>query len=126
LARVLVVDDDPQFRRVMRVALAASGYEISEAADGLRALDELRAQAMDVVLLDWRMPVMDGEATCRAIRAGSSVPIIVVTASDRVENARASGAGDILHKPVNVETLLERIETALGATGTRQRDTDVR
>lgn len=117
MARVLVVDDDPQFRRAIRVALMARGYEVSEAADGLQALGKMQATHMGVVLLDWRMPGMDGEATCRALRAASSVPIIVLTASDRIREALAAGADSFLRKPVNINSLLARIEAALERDG---------
>ncbi len=117
MTRVLVVDDDPQFRRVVRIALAASGYEVSEAADGLQALDEMGAKPINVVLLDWKMPRMDGAAACKAIRARSEVPIIVVTASDSVRDASAIGVDAILRKPVNIEALRGRIETALEVRG---------
>ena len=117
MTRVLVVDDDPQFRRVVRIALAASGYEVSEAADGLQALDEMGAKPINVVLLDWEMPRMAGAAACKAIRARSEVPIIVVTASDSVRDASAIGVDAILRKPVNIEALRGRIETALEVRG---------
>ncbi len=108
---VLVVDDDPQFRRVIRVALRAHGYDVSEAADGYQALSEMQAKAIDIVLLDWKMPGMDGEATCQAIRSTSKVPIILVTASDRMNDAFARRVDAILKKPVNIESLLACVES---------------
>lgn len=113
MARILVVDDDPQFRRLIRVVLTATGYEVTEAANGLQALTELRAKAVDLILLDWRMPGMDGEATCQAIRRAGNLPIIVVTASDRVQEAFAAGADAFLRKPVDSDALLARISAAL-------------
>ncbi len=114
MTSVLVVDDDPQFRRVIRVALRAHGYDVTEAADGYQALSEIQAKAIDVVLLDWKMPGMDGEATCHAIRSTSKVPIILVTASDLVNKAFASRVNAIFHKPVNIEALLACIESGSG------------
>ena len=114
MTRVLVVDDDPQFRRVMRIALRAHGYDVTEAADGYQALGEMRIKAIDVVLLDWKMPGMDGEATCRAIRSTSKVPIIVVTASDRLSDAFATRVDAVFHKPVNIEALLACIDSGSG------------
>jgi CheY-like chemotaxis protein len=64
LARVLVVDDDLQDRRVVRIALTVRGYDVREAANGFEALDEMRLAVVDVILMDWLMPGMDGEA-CR-------------------------------------------------------------
>lgn len=114
MTSVLVVDDDPQFRRVIRVALRAHGYDVSEAGDGFQALSEMQAKAVDVVLLDWKMPGMDGEATCRAIRSASRIPIILVTASDRVNDAFATCVDAIFRKPVNIEALLACIESETG------------
>jgi two-component system KDP operon response regulator KdpE len=108
------VDDDPQFRRVIRVALRAHGYDVAEAGDGYQALSEIQAKAIDVVLLDWKMPGMDGEATCQAIRSTSKVPIIVVTASDRVSDTFATRVNAVFHKPVDIETLLACIDAGSG------------
>ena len=115
--RILVVDDDPQFRRVVRVALTARDHEVREAASGFEVLDRALFEAVDVILVDWIMPGMDGDATCRAIRAASCVPIIVMTASDRAREAFSAGAGAFLKKPVSIERLLASIETILGNTG---------
>ncbi|MGP8248067.1 MAG: response regulator [Bryobacteraceae bacterium] len=116
-----MVDDDLQYRRALRIALTVRGYDVREAANGFEALDEMRLAVMDVILMDWIMPGMDGEATCRAIRATSSVPIIVVTASDRVQEALAAGADAGLKKPVNINSLLARTEAVLGGRGTSRR-----
>lgn len=114
VARILVVDDDPQYRRAVRIALTARGYGVSEAADGFLALEEVRAAAFDLVLLDWRMPGMDGGETCRAIRASRPVPVIVVAAPDREAEALAAGAEAFFRKPVDAGTLLARIGAVLG------------
>ena len=114
MTSVLVVDDDPQFRRVIRVALCAHGYDVCEAGDGFQALIEMQAKPIDVVLLDWKMPGMDGEATCDAIRSTSRVPIILVTASDRVNDAFTKCVNAIFRKPVNIEALLACIESGAG------------
>lgn len=118
MTSILVVDDDPQFRRVIRIALAGRGYDVSEAADGFQALSEMQAKAIDVVLLDSKMPGMDGEETCHAIRSTSKVPIIVVTASARVSDAFATCVNAIFHKPVNIEVLLACIEAGAGRSVT--------
>lgn len=91
-----------------------------EAANGLEALDETRIQATDVILMDWVMPGMGGDPACRAIRAASSVPIIVVTALDREREALAAGADVFLQKPVSIHTLQAGIEAILGARGTHR------
>ena len=120
LARILVVDGDFRYRRAVRIALTVRGYEVPEAANGLEALDETRIEATDVILMDWVMPGMGGDAACRAIRTASSVPIIVVTALDREREALAAGADVFLQKPVSIHTLQAGIEAILGARGTHR------
>ena len=78
-ATILVVDDEPQIRRVMRTTLTAEGYAVIEARDGAEALEKLRSERPDLILLDMNMPVMDGLQACREIRSGSEVPIIMLT-----------------------------------------------
>ncbi|HVA17051.1 MAG TPA: response regulator, partial [Candidatus Dormibacteraeota bacterium] len=72
-ATILVVDDEPQIRRVMRATLSAQGYSVVEARDGQEALEKLRTERADLVLLDMNMPVMDGLEACREIRRDSNV-----------------------------------------------------
>lgn len=114
--RILVVDDDSQIRRVMRATLTARGYEVNDARSGEAALDRLREQAYDLVLLDMNMPGVDGLETCRAIRAGSEVPIIMLTVrnteQDKVD-ALDAGADDYITKPFGTPELLARIRAAL-------------
>jgi two-component system KDP operon response regulator KdpE len=73
--RILVVDDEPQIRRVLRATLSAQGYEVHDARSGEEALDKLRALRVDLVLLDMNMPGMSGLETCHAIRGSSEVAI---------------------------------------------------
>jgi two-component system, OmpR family, KDP operon response regulator KdpE len=77
--KILVFDDEPQMRRALRASLNAQGYEVVEAQSGEEAVRKLDAQVCDFVLLDMNLPGRDGLATCRAIRAGSGVPIIIVS-----------------------------------------------
>jgi two-component system KDP operon response regulator KdpE len=118
-ARVLVVDDDPQIRRVMRVTLTGQGYEVDDARNGEAALEKLRDQRFDLVLLDMNMPGIGGLETCRAIRAGSEIAIIMLTVRDsdldKVE-ALDAGADDYVTKPYNAPELLARIRAALRRT----------
>jgi two-component system, OmpR family, KDP operon response regulator KdpE len=113
---ILVVDDDPQIRRVMRVALVASGYIASDARSGESALEALRNNKYDLVLLDINMPGMGGLETCRMIRATSEIPIIMLTVrgsqNDKVE-ALDAGADDYVTKPFGTPELLARIRAAL-------------
>jgi len=82
--RILVVDDDPQIRRVMRVTLTGQGYEVDDVKSGEAALDKLREERFDLVLLDMNMPGMSGVETCRAIRETSEIAIIVLTVITKV------------------------------------------
>lgn len=115
-ATILVVDDEPQIRRVMRATLTAQGYAIVEARDGQEALEKMRSEKPDLVILDVNLPVMDGLETCRAIRAGSSVPVIMLTVrSAEKDKVRAldAGADDYIVKPFGIQELLARIRAAL-------------
>jgi two-component system KDP operon response regulator KdpE len=114
--KILVVDDDPQIRRVMRVRLTGLGYEIIEARSGEQALEVFREFLPDLVLLDLNMPGMGGQAACRQIREGSDVPIIILTVSnteDEKVEALDAGADDYVTKPFGMNELLARIRAAL-------------
>jgi two-component system KDP operon response regulator KdpE len=114
--KILMVDDDPQIRRVMRVRLTGLGYEIIEARSGEQALEVFREFLPDLVLLDLNMPGMGGQAACRQIREGSDVPIIILTVSN-TENEKVqaldAGADDYVTKPFGMNELLARIRAAL-------------
>jgi two-component system KDP operon response regulator KdpE len=113
---ILVVDDEPQIIRVLKTTLSSHGYGIRTAADGEQALQELKGWSPDLVITDLRMPNMGGLELCRAIRAESSVPIIVLSVkgeeSIKVE-ALDAGADDYVTKPFNVNELLARVRAAL-------------
>jgi two-component system KDP operon response regulator KdpE len=114
--RILVVDDEPQIRRVMKHTLTAQSYLVTEARSGEQALEKLRVQKQDLVLLDLNMPGMGGLETCRAIRSDSDVAVIMLTVrnadKDKVE-ALDAGADDYVTKPFGIEELLARIRAAL-------------
>jgi two-component system KDP operon response regulator KdpE len=114
--KVLVIDDEPQIRRVMRVILSGENYEIMEARSGEAALLLFREFLPDLVLLDLNMPGMNGLETCRAIRENSDVPIIVLTVrqeEDEKVEALDAGADDYVTKPFGKQELLARIRAAL-------------
>jgi two-component system KDP operon response regulator KdpE len=115
-ATILVVDDEPQIRRVMRTTLTAQGYAIVEARDGQEGLEKLRSERPDLVLLDVNMPVMDGLETCREMRRGSDVGIIMLTVrSSEQDKVRAldAGADDYVVKPFGIQELLARVRAVL-------------
>jgi CheY-like chemotaxis protein len=107
--RILIVDDEPNVRLVFRTALEATGYLVTEAADGDAALAQLRKLPTDLILLDLKMPVVDGRETLRRLRdAGDETPVVVITAHGSVPDAVAAmklGAVDFLPKPVSPVTL---------------------
>jgi two-component system, OmpR family, KDP operon response regulator KdpE len=115
-AEILIVDDDAQIRRTLRATLVPQGYSVSDARSGEEALEKLRAEKTDVVLLDLNMPGMGGLAACREIRRHSDVAIIVVTVrdseTDKVQVLDA-GADDYITKPFSTPELLARIRAAL-------------
>jgi two-component system KDP operon response regulator KdpE len=113
---ILVVDDEPQIRRVLRSTLSSNGYLIHEAKTGEEALDMLRKMRPDLVLLDVNMPGMDGIATAREIRSVSDMPIIMLTVQNAEKDKVAAldaGADDYVVKPFGIEELLARIRAAL-------------
>lgn len=117
--KILVVDDDPQIRRVMRVTLTGQGYEVDDALSGDLALEKLRDSRFDLVLLDMNMPGMGGLDTCREIRRYSEVAIIMLTVRDTEADKVAAldaGADDYVTKPFNSAELSARIRAALRRT----------
>ena len=117
--RILVVDDEPQIRRVMRTALVAHGYEVVDAGSGEDALNIVRAERFDLILLDINLPGITGIATCREIRTTSDVAVIMMTVrngqQDKVE-ALDAGADDYVTKPFGMSEMLARMRAALRRT----------
>ena len=118
-AHLLVVDDDANIRTMLRRYLSGEGFVVSEAADGEAARAQLRKTPVDLVLLDVTMPGEDGFSLARAIRAGSQIPIIMLTGKgdliDRVVGLE-SGADDYIAKPFHLREVLARIRTVLRRT----------
>jgi two-component system KDP operon response regulator KdpE len=113
---ILVVDDEPQIRRVLRTTLASRGYEIVEAASGEEAVEAICSRRPDLILLDVNMPGIGGIAACREIRQQSDIPIVMLTVRDSERDkvsALDAGADDYVVKPFGIEELLARIRAAL-------------
>jgi DNA-binding NtrC family response regulator len=113
---VLIVDDEDRFRSTMRKLLTAEGLEASTCGSATQALDELKKNHYDVVILDVRMPEMSGvEALPKIKEIDPDIEVIVLTGHASVETAKSiirNGAYDYLLKPYSIETLLEKIENA--------------
>jgi two-component system response regulator ArlR len=113
--KVLVVEDDAQILRVLELELKHEGYEVDTARDGLSGLERALKEP-DLVVLDLMLPKLDGMEVCARIRAKSNVPIIMLTAKDRIPDRVAGldhGADDYLTKPFSIEELLARIRARL-------------
>jgi two-component system KDP operon response regulator KdpE len=115
--RILVVDDEPPIRRFLRTALTAQDYRVEEAEDGEAALEFLKSNPVDLVVLDLGLPGMDGLEVVRRLRAeGSVTPIVVLSSRDDEAGKVAAldlGADDYVSKPFGMEELSARIRAAL-------------
>ena len=122
---VLIVEDDRNIAELLQLYLEKEGYAVTLAADGGQGLSKFRSLSPDLVLLDVMMPVMDGWSVCRAIRAESKTPVIMLTAKgetdDKVAGLKA-GADDYITKPFEMKEVLARIEAVLrrSAAGTAE------
>ena len=117
--KVLLVEDDRNISELLQLYLEKEGYAVATAADGRQGLEQFRTFNPDLVLLDVMMPVMNGWDTCRAIRAESQTPIIMLTAKsetdDKVMGLKA-GADDYITKPFEMKEVLARMEAILRRT----------
>ncbi|MBA2395891.1 MAG: response regulator transcription factor [Ktedonobacteraceae bacterium] len=113
---ILIVDDEPRIRDLVRMNLEMEHYSVIEASNGVEALDQLRENLPDLVMLDVMMPEMDGFETLRAIREVSTVPVVMLTVrqseQDRIHGLDL-GADDYLAKPFSPRELLSRIHALL-------------
>ncbi|HWU56900.1 MAG TPA: response regulator transcription factor [Rhizomicrobium sp.] len=115
--RILIVDDEPPIRRFLHTTLAAQDYRVEEAGDGETALDFLKRNPVDLVILDLGLPGIDGLDVIRQLRqAGSATPIVILSSRDDEAGKVAAldlGADDYVAKPFGVEELSARIRAAL-------------
>jgi two-component system KDP operon response regulator KdpE len=113
---ILVVDDEPQIRRVLRSTLSFRGYTIGEAVSGEEALELVRKLKPDLILLDVNLPGMSGVETCRELRRSTDAPIIILTVRNAERDkvmALDAGADDYVTKPFGIEELLARVRASL-------------
>jgi DNA-binding NtrC family response regulator len=124
LPRILLVDDEERFRTNLRKMLAAQGFDVTAVGSGQEALDELALQPYDVILLDMRMPAMDGLETLAAIKERHPDPEVVILTGHASVDAAAEiirlGASEFLLKPCPLEEVIAKIETAYDRKLARQ------
>jgi len=127
--KILVVDDEPLYIRLLKVNLEAEGYEGSTAENGEEALDSLSINTPDLIIMDVMMPKLDGVTTCQRIRQFSNVPIILLTAlgeeQDRV-NGLNIGADDYVVKPFSATELVARVRAVLRRAQNQQQSVETR
>lgn len=114
--KILVVDDEPQIRRLLRTTLARAGYDVVEAEDARQAMDSLRRDKPDVVLLDLGLPDRDGLELVPLIKQQSAATLLVISAREATEQkvtALDLGADDYVTKPFDTDELLARVRTGL-------------
>jgi len=122
--RILIVDDDETTLDLLSMQLQSEGYQVETASGGAEALEFIRRQVPDLILLDLLMPGIDGLEVCRSVRAFSDVPIIVLSAvglEDKKVEALDLGADDYLTKPIGVRELKARVRGSLRRRSSKER-----
>ena len=121
--RILIIEDDPAILKVLQRGLSYEGYLVDVATDGRSGLNLVRDRHPDLVILDWMLPGMDGLEVCHRLRMGGSLPILMLTAKDTVQDrvqGLDAGADDYLVKPFNLEELFARMRALLRRTQTER------
>jgi DNA-binding response OmpR family regulator len=124
-ARILVVDDEARYLRLLQINLATEGYDVMTASNGMDAIDQVASFIPDLVLMDIVMPRLDGISTCERIRQFSNVPIIMLTARGAEEDKVRClniGADDYVTKPFSATEVLARVRAVLRRTQNTERD----
>ena len=111
--RILIIEDDQQILKLLQRGLSYEGYTVDAAMDGRMGLILARDHTPDLVILDWMLPGMDGLEVCHRLRTGGSIPILMLTAKDTVQDriqGLDAGADDYMIKPFNLDELLARVK----------------
>jgi two-component system, OmpR family, response regulator MprA len=119
--RILIIEDDEAILKVLRRVLTYEGYQVDTAIEGQSGLDMVRDVIPDLIVLDWMLPGMDGLEVCRRLRTTGSIPILMLTAKDTIQDrvqGLDAGADDYLVKPFELDELLARIRALLRRTQT--------
>ena len=114
--KIFIVEDEQRIGRFLEIELQHEGYETAREIDGKQALERIRTEKFDLILLDLMLPGLDGMDVCRGVREFSDVPIIMLTARDEVEDRVSGldiGADDYITKPFAIQELMARIRNAL-------------
>lgn len=117
--RILIIEDDEAILKLLRRGLVYEGYQVDTAIDGETGLNSVHDQRPDLIILDWMLPGMDGLEVCRRLRASGSIPILMLTAKDTIQDrvqGLDAGADDYLVKPFELDELLARIRALLRRT----------
>lgn len=117
--RILIIEDDQAILKLLQRGLAYEGYVVDVATDGRSGLNQARDHTPDLVVLDWMLPGMDGLEVCHRLRTGGSMPIMMLTAKDTIQDrvqGLDAGADDYMVKPFNLDELLARIRALLRRT----------
>ena len=116
IPHILIADDNPEIREIIKVLLTGEGFSVTEAKDGTSVLTEIKKQAFDLIILDIMMPGMNGYETCQSIREASNVPILFLSArttdSDKILGF-SSGGDDFLEKPFSYPELIGRAKALI-------------
>src|SRR4051812_42263046 len=118
--KIIIVDDDRETREMLKMALELEGYDVSQAANGLRLISTLHVDRPDLILLDVMMSWIDGFELCRAVKKNeefNGIPVIFISAKKTASDIRtglAAGASDYFSKPIDMERLLTRIAALIG------------
>ncbi len=117
--KILIIEDDEGILRFLRRGMALESYQVETALDGQEGMNKLREWRPDLVVLDWMLPGMDGLEVCRRIRASGSIPILMLTAKDMIQDrvqGLDAGADDYMVKPFELDELMARIRALLRRT----------